>query len=78
MVKIISGKEARNYVSSLLLNMKPESEREEYAQKLAIAQMLRARSEYDPSIQEYMKEHSYTKETLEQWIKYWREKLKRR
>ncbi|MCP8308944.1 MAG: hypothetical protein H3Z54_09665 [archaeon] len=61
-------------VERLLLQMKPESLKEDYARREAIAHMLRARSEYDPSVQEYMREHDVTKEDLEKWAEYWGEK----
>ncbi|MCP8317374.1 MAG: hypothetical protein H3Z52_06155 [archaeon] len=66
----------KGYINRLLLKMKPETKREEYAKKAAIASMLRARSEYDPQVQEYMREHNIMKETLEQWIRHWENKLK--
>lgn len=65
---------AKKEVDRLLLRMKPESLKEDYARREAIAHMLRARSEYDPSVQEYMREHNITKEDLEKWAEYWGKK----
>jgi|GEM_PF-3313783 len=65
---------AKKEVDRLLLQMKPESLKEDYARREAIAHMLRARSEYDPSVQEYMREHNITKEDLEKWAEYWGKK----
>ncbi|MCP8309282.1 MAG: hypothetical protein H3Z54_11425 [archaeon] len=72
----INATQERRTVTKLLLQMKPESKKEEYAKKAAIASMFLARSTYDSQIQMYMQEHHITKEDLKARVEYWENKLK--